>query len=191
MELLVGFARCGVATLTVEHSAEKTRTSLAQAGAGAFHLCVPLAFDAEAGTTQLLLADGPTAPGAVIADRDNGHEGAIGPLVTVSPPTTDAAPAMRVTGIAGLAAPLLRSGALATLGPLWSVPEAPLATFHGAFQDALAQGDSLGRAVHAGRAAVRDGGDPHWLAFALFGDPSTRITLGKPGAPMMEQSVSD
>jgi len=72
-----------------------------------------------------------------------------------------------------------RCGA-AFVGPLWSVADAPAAAFSAALYDALAAGDTLGKAVSHARSVTRERwpDDPTWLSYSVYGHPSTTVRFG-------------
>jgi hypothetical protein len=79
--------------------------------------------------------------------------------------------------IAGWASQFLATGAGAFLGPLWPVRPSSARTFADAFYRALVtEGATLGTATQRARRAIAgDDGDPAWLAYAVYGDPSATV----------------
>ncbi|MFJ5776077.1 CHAT domain-containing protein [Streptomyces sp. NPDC093094] len=79
----------------------------------------------------------------------------------------------------GWATQFLRAGAGAFVGTLWPVRSDSAFTFADTFYDRLvAQGQTLGQASLQARQAIRDqGGDPTWLAYAVYGSPAARAAI--------------
>jgi hypothetical protein len=86
----------------------------------------------------------------------------------------------------GLQAPLLtawggwprtfwQAGAGAFVGTSWSVREGPATDFSLAFYDALLNGRTLLDAAGAGRAAAKARPDASWLAYVVYGHPTSRV----------------
>ncbi|HEY1694680.1 MAG TPA: CHAT domain-containing protein [Polyangiaceae bacterium] len=67
------------------------------------------------------------------------------------------------------------SSASAFIGSYWSVGDDAALTFARMFYTRLIAGDTIGRAARAARAAVRDTGDPTWLAYTVYADPNARL----------------
>ncbi|MDA0165331.1 TGS domain-containing protein [Solirubrobacter ginsenosidimutans] len=80
------------------------------------------------------------------------------------------------------AAPLLRSGATAVVGPRWRVPASVDERFVKTLYDGLREGASLADAVRSAREAVRAHSSHRqdWLAYAVFGHPQCAIYLVRP-----------
>lgn len=95
------------------------------------------------------------------------------PLVFMNACTTAGAQPL-FTETNGWADTFLKRGAAAFLGSLWEVRDQSAAAFARAFYQALKDGQNLGDALRAARAAL-DPGDPTYLAYALYGNP--RATL--------------
>ncbi len=83
--------------------------------------------------------------------------------------------AMGLTGMGGWAHRFVKSGAGAFLGAYWSVFDQPALGFAEAFYDELISGKTIGEAVFEARKAIRDQGDPTWLAYTLFAHPLSAI----------------
>ncbi|MEU9899962.1 CHAT domain-containing protein [Streptomyces phaeochromogenes] len=81
-----------------------------------------------------------------------------------------------LTGTVGWAGKFLRAGAGAFVGSLWDVRSTSAADFADAFYRALADGTPLGEASLGARRAIMDeAGDPTWLAYTVYGNPSARL----------------
>ncbi|WP_406514052.1 CHAT domain-containing protein [Streptomyces sp. NBC_00161] len=74
----------------------------------------------------------------------------------------------------GWASQFLRAGAGAFIGTLWPVRSDSALLFANAFYDHfVSQGQNLGQTSLHARRAIRDqGGDPSWLAYAVYGSPA-------------------
>ncbi|MFK0107257.1 CHAT domain-containing protein [Streptomyces sp. NPDC091217] len=77
----------------------------------------------------------------------------------------------------GWAPQFLRAGAGAFVGTLWPVRSDSALIFADTFYDHLVRGRlPLGEASMKARRAIRDhGGDPTWLAYAVYGSPAARV----------------
>jgi hypothetical protein len=83
--------------------------------------------------------------------------------------------AMSLTDIGGWAARFLHAGAGAFIGAYWSVYDRPAHDFATAFYNHLLAGLTVGRAVREARASIKSLGDPTWLAYTVFADPSAKV----------------
>lgn len=81
---------------------------------------------------------------------------------------------LSLTSLGGWAQGFLRAGAGAFLGAQWEVGDEPALAFAEVFYPALLAGEPAGEAVRQARLALRDRfpGDPAWLAYTLFANPS-------------------
>jgi hypothetical protein len=87
--------------------------------------------------------------------------------------------APQYTRLDGWARSFLRAGAGAFLGTHWEVRDDSACVFAEEFYRCLLRGQDLGNAVLSGRKAIQEvSGDPTWLAYALYGDPAARTTVG-------------
>lgn len=75
----------------------------------------------------------------------------------------------------GFAEVLLRGGAGAFVGCLWSVGDKPAKEFVAAFYDALDRGHTIAHATLLGRRAAREAGDISWLAYTVYAHPDARL----------------
>jgi hypothetical protein len=82
---------------------------------------------------------------------------------------------MALTGIGGWASAMLRAGAGAFVGAHWEVTDDLALAFARRFYERVIAGDSLAVATHEARAAIRDTGDPTWLAYTVFADPGATV----------------
>jgi hypothetical protein len=82
---------------------------------------------------------------------------------------------MSLTGIGGWARRFLEAGAGAFIGTYWSVYDTAAYEFAKAVYGELLKGTSIGKSVVSARLAIRDQGDPTWMAYTVFGDPSASV----------------
>jgi hypothetical protein len=83
------------------------------------------------------------------------------------------------TSLAGWADRFIDAGAGAFVGTSWAVRDTSALKFSEAFYGALIRGASMAAAATAARAAARASGDPSWLAYAVYADP-TAMFDGRP-----------
>jgi hypothetical protein len=86
-----------------------------------------------------------------------------------------------LTGLGGWAEKLFKeANAAAFVGALWEVHDDLAVAFSNHFYDRLAEGDTLGEAMRAARAHLRDLDpiNPTWLAYTLYGDPNASVQIG-------------
>lgn len=86
-----------------------------------------------------------------------------------------------LTGLGGWAEKLFKeANAAAFVGALWEVHDALAVEFSRQFYSRLSEGDTLGQAMQAARAHVRelDPLNPTWLAYTLYGDPNAVVRIG-------------
>jgi CHAT domain len=131
-------------------------------------------FTSEAGSV-ITMADGPLTPTdlAVAVQKRalsarNEH-----PLIFLNACRT-AGEIEGLTNTIGWAKEFMKAGAGAFLGSLWAVRSSAARAFAEAFYRAFAdEGLSLGVAsLKARQAIASDGGDPTWLAYSVYGNPS-------------------
>jgi CHAT domain-containing protein len=81
------------------------------------------------------------------------------------------------TQMIGWAEEFMRAGAGAFIGSLWAVRSSSARTFAERFYSALVRdGESLGVASWQARQAIEaDEGDPTWLAYTVYGNPSASV----------------
>ena len=79
-------------------------------------------------------------------------------------------------GLDGWAEAFMQAGAGAFVGSLWAVTDGAAREFAQEFYHQLREGLPLGEAVTAARgSAASQPGDPTWLAYTVYGDPSARL----------------
>jgi CHAT domain len=83
-----------------------------------------------------------------------------------------------LTGIQSWATRFLGVGVSVFIGTLWSVSDEASLRFTETLYNQLSQGMAVGEAVKAARVECKRTGDPSWLAYVLYGQPNTIITLG-------------
>jgi hypothetical protein len=80
-----------------------------------------------------------------------------------------------LTGVGGWASALLGAGAGAFVGTHWDVTDDLAAEFAKRFYNGLLSGDSVATAALDARLSIKEGGDPTWLAYAVFADPLATV----------------
>jgi hypothetical protein len=124
----------------------------------------------------ITLEDGPVRPGDLsVAALSHGLAEA-SPLVFLNACRT-AGEIPGLTQMMGWAKYFMNAGAGAFLGSLWAVRSSSARAFSDAFYEALVTRRApLGDAsLQARRAIAGDGGDPTWLAYTVYGNPSATI----------------
>jgi hypothetical protein len=81
------------------------------------------------------------------------------------------------TGLGSWGARLVQLGCGGFIGSLWPVTDTAALAFARAFYSGLIRGCAIGEAVVLARRAVREAhpGDPTWLAYCCFADPTARL----------------
>ncbi len=135
-------------------------------------------FTDQAGSV-LNLAGGPLRPSDLAVAVQKHGLAAASPLVFFNACRT----AGEIPGLMqmiGWAKQFMSAGAGAFLGSLWAVRSGSARTFADAFYRALVtEGNPLGTAsLRARQAIAEDGGDPTWLAYTVYGNPSATIGNG-------------
>jgi hypothetical protein len=82
---------------------------------------------------------------------------------------------MSLTGAGGWARRLLKVGAGAFIGALWSISDRAALDFAKGFYDRLLRGKPIGEAVQEARLAIRAHESPTWLAYTVFADPFATV----------------
>lgn len=86
------------------------------------------------------------------------------------------------SGLGGWADRWVRGcGCGAFIGPLWQVRDSAAFAFSRGLYDALARGETLGKAAQEARRAAKEAalGDPSWLAYTVYGHPNARVLFGE------------
>jgi len=87
--------------------------------------------------------------------------------------------AANYTWLAGWARSFLTAGAGAFIGSLWEVRDSSASLFAEEFYRALLSGTPLGDAMKQARTAIQnEPGDPTWLAYTLYGNPTATLLKG-------------
>lgn len=86
--------------------------------------------------------------------------------------------AKSLTGVGGWASALVKAGVGAFVGAHWDVTDDLALTFATKFYDQLLAGEPIGAATRTARLAIKDTGDPTWLAYTVFAEPLTRVATG-------------
>jgi hypothetical protein len=84
-----------------------------------------------------------------------------------------------LTRVQSWATRFLEAGASIFIGTLWSVKDSTATEFAVALYERLSTGNiTIGEAVRQARIVCKRTGDPSWLAFELYGNPTIQIMLG-------------
>lgn len=143
---------------------------------GLIHFACHNSFDASTGQALLSMADGDFEPLMLSSAANTGVLAGTAPLVFFNA-CRSAGVAYEYTQLMGWVRQFMKAGAGAFLGTLWQVPSEPACRFAEAFYDAcLVEGEPLGQAVCSARRAIRDEGDPTWLAYTVYGNPATLVS---------------
>jgi hypothetical protein len=122
------------------------------------------------------LEGGPWRPSDLAVPVQKKSLAGISPLVFLNACRT-AGEAPGLMKMMGWARQFMGAGAGAFIGSLWAVRSSAARRFADEFYHALvANGDPLGAAsLRARQAIAADGGDPTWLAYTVYGNPSATI----------------
>jgi len=134
---------------------------------------------ANADQSQLSLKDGDLSPGDLAGSNLSGIRKAK-PLVFLNACHSGRV-ALSLTGLGGWADKLFREAKVsAFVGTLWEVNDQLAAEFAKFFYSRLADGVPLGEAIKAARTHIQqlEPANPTWLAYALYGDPNAKVTIG-------------
>jgi CHAT domain-containing protein len=80
-----------------------------------------------------------------------------------------------LTGVGGWATVMVKAGVGAFVGAHWDVTDDLALTFATQFYAQLLDGEPIASAARTARLAIRDTGDPTWLAYTVFADPAARV----------------
>ena len=95
---------------------------------------------------------------------------------------------LQLTGVGGFAQAFLTAGAGMFVGTLWSVVDKPARIFVEALYGALIDGKTLGEAATIARAESSKVEASSWLAYAVYGDPLSKLML-EPDSAVADQSA--
>jgi hypothetical protein len=84
-------------------------------------------------------------------------------------------PGMGLVDVGGWAKRFLQAGAGAFVGAYWSIYDQPASAFSQALYNHLFEGATFGAAARAARREIREAGDPTWLAYTVYADPSAAV----------------
>lgn len=148
-------------------------------GAGLLHFACHNAFDSAG--SHVTMADGPFDPIDLAYATQSGALRAARPLVFFNACRSAGEIDWFATSL-GWAPQFLRAGAGAFVGTLWPVRSDSALVFADAFYEHLVtRGRTLGQAsLHARQAIRGQGGDPSWLAYAVYGSPAARAAGSSP-----------
>lgn len=143
---------------------------LASGDCGPLHFACHNSFSTDAGSA-IAMNGGPFVPALLNSATIRHSLAATSPLIFLNACRT-AGTVTEYHRMTGWAQQFMAAGAGAFVGTLWPVRGDSASTFAQTFYRYLREGDSLGQAaLFARRAAVRDGPDPTWLAYTVYGDP--------------------
>jgi DNA-binding SARP family transcriptional activator len=145
-------------------------------GVGLLHFACHNTFSLETGGSSIKMAGGPFVPQLLNSAVARRRLAAASPLIFVNA-CRSAGVAPAYTRMMGWAEQFMAAGAGAFVGTLWPVRSSRASQFAEAFYDALAGWQDLGGASLAARRAAKDDGDPTWLAYTVYGDPTATGTL--------------
>ena len=148
---------------------------LLDASPSVLHFACHNAFADKAGSV-ISLDGGPLHPSDLTPVRQARSMAASSPLVFLNVCRT-AGEIPGLTEMMGWARQFMGAGAGAFIGSLWAVRSRSAMTFADTFYHALvAEGAPLGEAsLRARQAIAADEGDPTWLAYTIYGNPSATI----------------
>jgi formylglycine-generating enzyme required for sulfatase activity len=93
-----------------------------------------------------------------------------------------------LTDMGGWAPELLRAGAGAYIGTLWSINDGPARAFAKAFYTSFLSGEPIAEAVLLARQAIRSEGHSTWLAYTAFAHPLAMcVPTAAPCSPTLAQ----
>ena len=143
--------------------------------------------------THALVDERATGRTALVLSPGGGETGFVGPLdlarlhlnadlVVLSACRSAEGVVVDGEGVLGLTAPLLQAGARSVVATGWRISDRGTLRFIDAFYAFMAEGQSVGNALHAAKLEMVRQGRPagEWAAFTLVGDPSIRIPLRQP-----------
>jgi len=145
---------------------------------GPLHFACHNTFKTDAGGSAITMDGGSFVPLLLNKAVTRRSLAARHPLVFINACRTAGA-VPEYTRMMGWAQQFLAAGAGAFVGTLWAVRSQSAGVFAEAFYSALTDGASLGEAGQRARAETgQDHGDPTWLAYSVYGDPSAAATAG-------------
>lgn len=143
--------------------------------AGLLHFACHNHFEQGAGGSSIIMRDDTFEPTMLSTAVGARALSVRSPLVFLNA-CRSAGATFEYTQLMSWAAQFMKAGAGAFIGTLWEVPSKQARYFAEAFYDAcLKQRLSLGDASKAARNAIKDPGDPTWLAYTVYGNPFARV----------------
>jgi hypothetical protein len=152
------------------------RRLISQGGFGLLHFACHNSFS-PAGGSSISLGNQPFTVTNMQTARINRSLLSSTPVIFLNACRT-AGLAATYNGLDGWAEAFMQAGAGAFVGSLWSVTDGAAREFAQEFYHQLREGLPLGEAVTAARgSAASQPGDPTWLAYTVYGDPSARLAV--------------
>ncbi|MGA5304958.1 CHAT domain-containing protein [Nucisporomicrobium flavum] len=142
---------------------------------GLLHFACHNAFSLQQGGSAIAMEGGAFVPLMLNSAVQRRRFADRHPLVFVNA-CRSAGVAPEYTRMMGWASQFMLAGAGAFVGTLWPVGSARAAGFAEAFYAELTAGAGLGTASLRARQAIADPGDPTWLAYTAYGDPTATIS---------------
>jgi hypothetical protein len=150
------------------------RKLINQGGFGLLHFACHNSFSPVAGSS-ISLGSRPFTVTNMQSARINHSLVSSTPVIFLNACRTAGA-AATYNGLDGWAEAFMQAGAGAFVGSLWAVTDGAAREFAQEFYHQLRGGLRLGEAVTAARrSAASQPGDPTWLAYTVYGDPSARL----------------
>lgn len=173
-DFLVGLSEAGRAVNEVEATAGGVRSGLASGHFDAWHFSGHGGFrNPNPNRSAMVLQSGdeltPEDLAGVVTNLGKGK-----PLVFLNACQIGKS-AMGLTGIGGWASKFLQAGAATFIGAYWSVYDEAAFEFAKAFYAGLVGGKTVALATQDARRAVKKNGDPTWLAYTVFSEPSAKL----------------
>lgn len=143
--------------------------------AGLLHFACHNHFKQEAGGSSIIMRDDTFEPMMLSTAVGARALSVRTPLVFLNA-CRSAGATFEYTQLMSWAAQFMKAGAGAFIGTLWEVPSKQARYFAEAFYDALLkQRLSLGDASKEARNAIKNPGDPTWLAYTVYGNPFAMV----------------
>ncbi|MDB4951169.1 MAG: hypothetical protein JWM27_3818 [Gemmatimonadetes bacterium] len=170
-----GLAARGVAVATVPATASGVQQALAGGTFDGVHFSGHGVFrDTNPDRSAILLERGERLSPEAISGRLR-NLGKASPLVFLNACEVGRG-GRSLVDVGGFARRFVNAGAGAFVGAYWSVYDEPAGAFATALYDGLLAGETFGAAALHARLTVREAGDPTWLAYTVYADPSARVT---------------
>jgi hypothetical protein len=145
---------------------------------GLLHFACHNTFSLEAGGSSMKMTGGEFVPQLLNSAVGLRCLAGRSPLIFVNA-CRSAGVSAEYTQMMSWASQFMAAGAGAFIGTLWPVRSSQASLFAEAFYAALMAGADLGRARITARQVAKDDGDPTWLAYTAYGNPTaTAIAPG-------------